>query len=604
MIVPALDWGFLGKQNNLIITAVFAEDRRSEENPNYFHSGIDLRAAEGTQLFCPWENCTIFKKGGKVTDKKGYGLHLTLKLNKVMTTMVGGTAKPDVDIFITFAHLSSISITKGIGESVARGELIALTGNSGHSDAAHLHLEIVKGAVKINPTSLLQKHKVDMKNLKPVYYGNILFAGVEINELKSLAGSVIQDAGDLTETEPPPKPPNIPSDATERLAPGIWQIVKLLIDSSVVQKQICDTSISAMDGSLMNWFNKICQQPLVEFMGETYGNQYVFIVRRPPFDREGMKRLYNDTLAVLDPQEIMGTNLGWNNQNIFSWYQLHPIQDLLGIKETNMFIPAIFFPEYAAIWGSKSLVVQSNYYNWMFSGRANHIWQMLRGLEEDEKKAAPKTKKVPKYGWVGDSWVEIGSEFQEIEDETENIEKKTLQEELEALSMENSNRILVNAIKDFQYLIECNAYSPFTRQGTITLLRNRKIKRGTMIMHTTGEVFHVDSVTHNWNISEGGVQETTTLNVSHGIFPEYIEDRAIDNFGVTKKYSYFNLIDWGEDFDVEKLDIEKYRNVIANWKVNVDTFGFFLSKKQLLKYYNPNEGNDNNIMDLPTGYDV
>ena len=102
----------------------------------------------------------------------------------------------------------------------------------------------------------------------------------------------------------------------ERLAPGIWQIVKLLMDSSVSNRQIIDSSISMMTGSLKTWFDKVCQEPFVEFSGDTYGDEYFFFVRKPPFDLENINRGLKYKVEITN-DEIVSVNLTWNNQGIY-----------------------------------------------------------------------------------------------------------------------------------------------------------------------------------------------------------------------------------------------------------------------------------------------
>jgi murein DD-endopeptidase MepM/ murein hydrolase activator NlpD len=41
------------------------------------------------------------------------------------------------------------------GQVVKRGDKIALSGNSGISDAPHLHYEVIKDGVKVNPMSYI-----------------------------------------------------------------------------------------------------------------------------------------------------------------------------------------------------------------------------------------------------------------------------------------------------------------------------------------------------------------------------------------------------------------------------------------------------------------
>lgn len=329
-----------------------------------------------------------------------------------------------------------------------------------------------------------------------------------------------KDTTDWAATEPlVKKKTKIPTSVKERLAPGIWQIVKILMDSSVNQKQVLDSGISVQQGSLINYFRKVCQEPLVEFMGDTYGDQYYIIVRRPPFDKEGYNRQLELTTTEIQSDMIMSTNLSWNNQGIYSWYQFIPYADLLGIKEGNLFMPAVFFPEYAAIWGSRPLCIESNYYNFAYSGRWNNN--------------KPENK-------------------------------------------ENGDRIIRNAYKDLKFLIESNAYAPFTRRGTIVIQGDRRIKKGTLVSLPSGEIYYVDSVSNSYEVSMGGVSRVTTLQVSRGMYANFLNDKEVAG----KKYGYFNIIDFGDTPD-DQVTSANWKDIMSKWKVNIDVFGFFMRKEQV-----------------------
>ena len=294
------------------------------------------------------------------------------------------------------------------------------------------------------------------------------------------------------------------------------------MDSSVSQRQIFDSSISMQTGPLINFFNKVCQQPLVELSGDTFGDQYYFMVRKPPYDKEGMKKMQSLVSYVIDESEIMSTNIGWSNTGIYSWYQLIPFAEFGGLDQTMLYMPAIFFPEYAAIWGSKQLVIQSQYVNFYMSG----YW-----------------------------------------DQTTDEEKKR-----------NGENIIKNAINDLKYLIESNAYNPFTRSGTIVLNGDRRIKRGTLVIMPNNEQFYVDGVANSFSISGNSVERTTTLTVSRGMFQEFIDGVEVNG----DLMSYFNIIDFGEDFNINNITTEEWKKILSKWKVNVNVFAFFLKRSQML----------------------
>lgn len=143
------------------------------------------------------------------------------------------------------------------------------------------------------------------------------------------------------------------------LAPGIWQIVKLVIDPEVKDLKINDATISFMQGSLYNFFEKICQKPFVEFWGDTYGDQYYFIVRKPPFTKQSYNSL--PTINITD-QDVYSDSLRWENDDVYSWFMLEPNGNYIGGNETiYQYLTAVFFPEYAEIWGSKPLSITTNY---------------------------------------------------------------------------------------------------------------------------------------------------------------------------------------------------------------------------------------------------
>jgi hypothetical protein len=513
--------GFLVGQPILYVTSDFGKRNINGKIQN--HNGIDFGVPQGTILNAPLSG-KIVKRS---VQKNGAGLYVTLR------HWVG----EGVFIDILFMHLHSVESYINVGYDIIQGQKIGTTGgatgdkNAGHSTGPHLHLEIRNyGSVPVDPKYwFLAKEKLIAKKTNAVLnYGDQSWLSFDSSSLKTQTSYkyskktdiTVESATEYSKNDSKERAKAVETLANERFAPGIWQIVKLVIDSSVEEKQVLDSGISTQQGSLLNFFRKVCQEPLVEFAGDTFGNQYYWYVRKPPFDKESFQRMIDLTTIELKSDEILTTDLSWNNQGIYSWYQYIPYADLLGFREANLFMPAVFFPEYASVWGSRPLAVESNYFNFAYSGRFNS--------DKDENK-------------------------------------------------QNGDRILRNALRDFKYLIESNAYNPFTRRGTITIIGDRRIKRGTLIMHTSGELFYVDSVTNNYEVNVGGTNRTTTLNVSKGMFPAYIYGKDIGG----KKMSYFDIIDFGKDFDIEKVTSDNWKNIISKWRVNTDSFGFFMSKQQV-----------------------
>jgi len=104
------------------------------QNSHDGHVALDFGVPEGTNI-----KTTM---GGKVTyagwNNEGYG-NLVIVENGAYKTY--------------YAHLSSIPVK--VGQSVKDGEVIGLSGNTGNSTGPHLHYEIRKNGVAINPLSTL-----------------------------------------------------------------------------------------------------------------------------------------------------------------------------------------------------------------------------------------------------------------------------------------------------------------------------------------------------------------------------------------------------------------------------------------------------------------
>lgn len=309
---------------------------------------------------------------------------------------------------------------------------------------------------------------------------------------------------------------------------GIWQIVKLVIDKSVQNRLLADSSIGNEHGSLINAIRKVCQEPFVEFYGDTVGDQYYLTVRKPPFDQQGFVSLLDGIVLnengetvktepiiinILD-DDIIDENLQYGAE-AFSWYHINPMANLAGGKDMAFaFLKAVFFKEYADVFGSRPLDLSTNYIPF-----------------------------IP---------------FENGENQRSNA------------------YMIQQGIEDLRYMIQSNAYLPFVRRGSITIAGgNRKIKRGCLVrLVSTGEVGFVESVSNSASFSLANIDRTTTITVDRLMVEKYIKN----NNGI----SYFNLIDTDIDDTLftKDLTIEKGIEITGRWKVNVDVFNFFLKAKQ------------------------
>ncbi|MBV5326355.1 MAG: M23 family metallopeptidase [Chlorobium sp.] len=114
------------------ITSHFGQRFHPVYNTMLFHAGVDFSAAIGTRVQATGSGVITFSGydkgyGEKVVINHGYGFETV------------------------YAHLSKSLVRQG--QRVNRGEIIALTGNSGVSTGPHLHYEVRKHNVKVNPTA-------------------------------------------------------------------------------------------------------------------------------------------------------------------------------------------------------------------------------------------------------------------------------------------------------------------------------------------------------------------------------------------------------------------------------------------------------------------
>lgn len=96
-----------------------------------FHEGIDFTAPVGTDIYATGNGVVI--SAGR--NAGGYGNRIVIDHGYSYSTV--------------YAHLSKILVNPG--QQVLRGQVIGYVGNTGKSTAPHLHYEIRKNGVAINP---------------------------------------------------------------------------------------------------------------------------------------------------------------------------------------------------------------------------------------------------------------------------------------------------------------------------------------------------------------------------------------------------------------------------------------------------------------------
>ena len=343
----------------------------------------------------------------------------------------------------------------------------------------------------------------------------------------------------------------------EVVADGVWAITKIIIDPQIANLRLVDAGLFVEQGSLINYINRICQKPFVEFYTDTIGDQFYWIARKPPHNKQS----YLDALggvSLSDPKErleddiftfreatiiptlvetirnidTISVNLSFD-ETVYTWYKLESRYAFGGGAagiETLALLPAVFLPTYTNIFGSRPLQTSTNYVNYIPSNN--------------------------------------------VDDEN------------------NYKNALEQAFEDLRWLIETHAYLPFTRKGQITINENRKIKKGMFVeLESTGEVFLVKSVNHSMSIMNK-MERRTVLQVERGMVKKYISGQEVENIGTV---SYFNLIDlplnikrwrWQQRDENKpigldgKLKRDSNDTPIANWRENEKVIDFFIKRRQ------------------------
>jgi murein DD-endopeptidase MepM/ murein hydrolase activator NlpD len=97
----------------------------------HFHPGIDIVAPIGTPIKSTADG--VIRTAG--VSEIGYGLQIEVDHGYGYVTK--------------YAHLSALNAR--VGQKVKRGDVIGFSGNSGYSTGPHLHYEVIKNGVKVNP---------------------------------------------------------------------------------------------------------------------------------------------------------------------------------------------------------------------------------------------------------------------------------------------------------------------------------------------------------------------------------------------------------------------------------------------------------------------
>jgi murein DD-endopeptidase MepM/ murein hydrolase activator NlpD len=116
------------------VNSEFGHRQSPWEEGTEFHPGLDIAADAGTPVHAPAPSTVVF--AGRQEE---FGLTVILEHQH--------------DIKSIYGHLSKVLVSSG--QSVGRGQLIGLTGNTGKSTGPHLHYEILVKGQPVNPRAYL-----------------------------------------------------------------------------------------------------------------------------------------------------------------------------------------------------------------------------------------------------------------------------------------------------------------------------------------------------------------------------------------------------------------------------------------------------------------
>lgn len=97
----------------------------------HMHTGIDFMAARGTPIYATGDGTVISPTG----NESGYGTVCLINHGFGYVTLYG--------------HMSKMIVRPG--EKIKRGQTVGYVGSTGLSTAPHLHYEVIKNGIKINP---------------------------------------------------------------------------------------------------------------------------------------------------------------------------------------------------------------------------------------------------------------------------------------------------------------------------------------------------------------------------------------------------------------------------------------------------------------------
>jgi murein DD-endopeptidase MepM/ murein hydrolase activator NlpD len=111
----------------------------AQRSDGSIHKGVDIAMPEGTPVYAVAAGKVVRSQTG--SGDRSYGEYVEIQHSSEYTTL--------------YAHLKTNSRRVRVGDTVSAGQQIGEVGSTGLSTGPHLHFEVRKNGVKINPESVL-----------------------------------------------------------------------------------------------------------------------------------------------------------------------------------------------------------------------------------------------------------------------------------------------------------------------------------------------------------------------------------------------------------------------------------------------------------------
>ncbi|HOY67754.1 MAG TPA: M23 family metallopeptidase [Candidatus Ozemobacteraceae bacterium] len=118
------------------VSSAFGRRAHPFRKVRHFHTGVDIRARRGTSIMAAASGRVVYAGW-----RRGYGMMVEMEHGSGFRTV--------------YAHCSKLLVR--VGAMIQAGQTVGLVGNTGVTTGCHLHFEIMRGSVLIDPLSFFRR---------------------------------------------------------------------------------------------------------------------------------------------------------------------------------------------------------------------------------------------------------------------------------------------------------------------------------------------------------------------------------------------------------------------------------------------------------------